>query len=181
MKNTEKSAIIELLTGAKSKNANGGKFADDFSTENAMQWSKFWADDYKKSHQMVDSSRIPDASHTLVTALYQWIVHQGIKELNGKFSAQEFQILCNTFLSDLATPYDTEFIVSMVADDYGIEDYPFPKTEVGILLGKLAVLTAIQKLALRDLIQCFMYPADGVMTMIEDYFQANGVRLADAV
>jgi hypothetical protein len=180
MKNTEKSAIIELLIGKKPADAKSGRVADDFCVENALKWAEFWSGEYRNTHQMVDSSRFPEASHKLVTALYQWIVHEGKKELDYKFSAEEFQILSNTFISDLATPHDTEYMVSMVADDYGIDDFPFPETGVGLLLNKLARLTAIQKLALRDLLQCFLYPADGVGMMIDEYFQKNNVMLADA-
>jgi hypothetical protein len=154
--------------------------AEDFYIEEAMTRSAFWPALYQRDHFMEHSEESPEAMNTLAMARLEWILRQGRNALNGLITEDEFRTLCDVFSYDLATPDDTEDMAGAVADQYGIEYDGYEKTELGPLLTKLMTMSAIQKLALRDLVQRFWYPSGKPVRSLNDFCGKNGVTLAEA-
>jgi hypothetical protein len=136
---------------------------------------------YQKTHSIEDTAGIHGAMANLAMARLEWAMEQGRKALDGLITEEEFVTLCNVFNCDLATPYDTENMASHVAHEFGIECDTYRETSFAGLLDKLMALSAIQKLALRDLVQRFWYPSNTEEAFrINEFMARNGVTAAPA-
>jgi len=155
--------------------------ANDFHIEEAMTRSAFWPALYQRDHAMEYSEERPEAMSTLAMARLEWILRQGRLALNGLITEGEFRTLCDVFNSEIATPDEIEYMANAVAAEFDIEYDGYKEHPLGPLLDKLLTMSPIQKLALRDLVQRFWYPADGRGISPSEFLNKYGVALASSI
>ncbi len=156
------------------------RVADSFSVENALERSAYLTVSYQQKHLMECAEGSPGAINDFAMARLEWAMRQGRIALSAVITENEFMTLCDVFNSDITTPGELENMATAVADQYDIDYKNYQNSGFGPLLDKLTGLSAIQKLALRDLVQQFWYPTSGPINSIADFMAENGVTAAPA-
>ena len=180
MKNNEQSATIELLTSNATTAGTHQPAYDEFYIEAALRMADPWQNKYDQVHLPFDSCEFPDAELKLLKSFFQWQFNKGCRKLEGIISANDFLALCDVLTGDIATPHDTEFMATTVADEYGLEQSNYAWHPVAPLLNKLICMDDEQKFALRILAQRFWYQKKGETLRVKEFLEKNDVILEGA-
>lgn len=145
-----------------------------FLTE-ALEFSLEWSDAYFQQRFFKRICMTYDAVATLAAARLEWLLRAGATSLNGVVSIDDFIVLCNTFQDSIASPADLMNPASYVADDLGLEPDTYRESIFGPLIDKLAGLSVLQQVALRDLVERYWYIGAHEFPSMSEFLIANGI------
>lgn len=152
-----------------------GNDINPLNLHQALTFSLEWADAYKTTHCFERVGMSFDATATLAMARLEWVLRKGREELSGVIDENDFGVLCNTFQAEMAIPDDFRSMASALADDLGIDGDKYEQSSLAPLLDKLIGLSAIQQVALRDLVEQFWHGGRQEFDSVGDFLKANGI------
>lgn len=145
----------------------------------ALTFSLQWADAYTNARCFEKAGMTPVATATLASARLEWVLHEGRSALNNVITVDDFNVLCNTFLGEIALPEDYASLATPVADEFGLEPDTYEESGLAPLLDKLMGLSLLQRIALRDLVERFWYVGKVEFSSYEAFLKANGIDVLE--
>jgi hypothetical protein len=126
--------------------------------DNAVELSSKWYDTYIDAHIYGYKKFSADIVHRLAIARYEWLLSTARSKVLRRFSYEELYEVSISIQCELAIPSDYP-LKNAVADDNHIVFQDYRSSRFGPLIDKLILLSPVEEMALRDILERYWYGA----------------------
>lgn len=154
--------VEELATNMVNQDAEGFTKYGEMILE-----SMHFADRYTKARSYKKTGITESGTTAIGLARLNWLLEEGRLDLNGYFNPSEFAILCSSVQDEICELSSIMKLVDVVANYLGLDFYTYPESPYADLMNRLMSLSALQSLALRDLLEEYWHLRMHKMTCAE--------------
>lgn len=147
---------------------------DDVINE-AVDLSLPWYDEYIRRHTYELKRLTPDVTKFLAIARYEWLLSTAKNSVLSTFSDSELYEVTISLQRELAIPNDYP-LARAVADDNWIVWEKYKSSKFAELIDKLLLLTPLEEMALRDIVEPFWYATHELHEWFPEYIKKVRAR-----
>ena len=149
-----------------------------FYAHQAFNFSYAYAERYLVEHASEKSRFDNDSASVMACSRLEWILNETRKELSGRFTEQQIELLLNCFQAEIFFPDQFNDIASSLCEDLGIEFDEYQQHPIGPFINELRELSPAQRVTLADALEQTWYRGLPSGKGVAEFLEELGLKLA---